>query len=778
MKPLTRILSLCCAATVLWCAELSAQQSAADALQSALYKQQVEGDLEGAISLYAMIAVDHAGDRAIAARALLQMGLAYETFGSEEAVAAYRDLLARYPDQTSATERARDRLAILRPEPSERAGQDVAGLVARRLWSTRGNFFTPGAVSPDGREVVYVQWQRTLEPGNSGFLVAEDVATGEQRVVGRSGGGRALGPDGTYREGEDTYVKSAIWSRDGARVAYSEWANTWDHDVIHVVDADGANDRVVSDNTQNAEVSVKAWSSDGERIFALIRGWDDEIRIASIAVEDGTVTTLKTVGPGLSLTAASLSLSPDDRWLAYSYPPSPGSPPDVFVLAVDGRVETSVAASPATDRNPLWTPEGDRLLFLSDRSGSADFWGVPMSEGRQAGEPVVVSAHAGPVLPLDLTERAGLSYSTDVSETDLRVVSLAYDGGTTDQGPLTDRHVGSNSRPTWSPTGRHVAYLSVRPETGLTPRLYLVVKSMVDGTERDIELDFPLYGETRPSWTDDGRHVLLLASLGAPAADGTPAGRASYRIDIESGVIVREEHFLDYAGFWGTERARHISERQSLRLRELGIRLLGQRDLPSFVRRDAMLRPGERALWVRNGIGWVHAFECAATRAYPQFECLEGHDLIYDEVVPAPRSGYLRGWELSPDGGRLAYLIENREDPVNARDLWIWNLAEPTPALAGTVEVSSGRNALRWTPDGRDVLFLVGATDNQTAVPVQRFRVDSGELEILPTAMTADELAELSFDPNGRRAILATGPRTPRKEIWTLSGFPWEEGGR
>src|SRR5713226_2215734 len=53
-------------------------------MQAAHQKQLVEGQLEEAIQLYKRIVQEHAGNRAVAAQALLEMGQCYEKLGKTE----------------------------------------------------------------------------------------------------------------------------------------------------------------------------------------------------------------------------------------------------------------------------------------------------------------------------------------------------------------------------------------------------------------------------------------------------------------------------------------------------------------------------------------------------------------------------------------------------------------------------------------------------------------------------------------------------------------------
>ncbi len=63
---------------------LSFAQNGHDLFQKALQKERAEGNLEAAIALYARIVEEHASDRALVAKALLQMGQDYERLDRTE----------------------------------------------------------------------------------------------------------------------------------------------------------------------------------------------------------------------------------------------------------------------------------------------------------------------------------------------------------------------------------------------------------------------------------------------------------------------------------------------------------------------------------------------------------------------------------------------------------------------------------------------------------------------------------------------------------------------
>ena len=82
-------------------------------LREALHKQQVQGDLPGAIKIYQQIVSARNGDRSVSGRALLELAGCYEKLG-QQAEAVYQRIVRDFADQPVAVQ-ARARLAALRP---------------------------------------------------------------------------------------------------------------------------------------------------------------------------------------------------------------------------------------------------------------------------------------------------------------------------------------------------------------------------------------------------------------------------------------------------------------------------------------------------------------------------------------------------------------------------------------------------------------------------------------------------------------------------------------
>jgi TolB protein len=68
----------------------------------------------------------------------------------------------------------------------------------------------------------------------------------------------------------------------------------------------------------------------------------------------------------------------------------------IWSVLRDGKDLQPVTEGKYFDHNPVWSPEGRRLFFISDRGGSSDVWCLPLdARGKPAGKPKPVTTGAG-----------------------------------------------------------------------------------------------------------------------------------------------------------------------------------------------------------------------------------------------------------------------------------------------------------------------------------------------------------------------------------------------
>ena len=244
------------------------------------------------------------------------------------------------------------------------------------------------------------------------------------------------------------------------------------------------------------------------------------------------------------------SFSPDGRYIAYDFPPQEDSPKrDIFLLAADGSQETPLIEHPANDLFPFWAPDGKRILFSSDRTGSLGAWLIQVADGKPLGSPEFVKADLGQD-PLGFTRNGAFYYGLTNSVNDVYTATLDLATGTLLSSPTkvsrreTTRDLGLNFAPDWSPDGQYQAYFSQRGRRRVDP-LMIVIHSVDTDEVRDLLPQLPYIQEYRGLRSSPHGQSLLVSG-------GDNKGRYGfYRIDAQTGeatpVVQSDLHIRSYA---------------------------------------------------------------------------------------------------------------------------------------------------------------------------------------------------------------------------------------
>jgi Tol biopolymer transport system component len=105
---------------------------------------------------------------------------------------------------------------------------------------------------------------------------------------------------------------------------------------------------------------------------------------------DGEGGFIDTIGdPGLY---SFIRLSPDDRLLAVTLGDANTGRNDIWVFDVERKVGSRLTFHESNDGNPVWSPDGARIVFASLRNGPADIYVRP-ANGRGDAEPLYASEH-------------------------------------------------------------------------------------------------------------------------------------------------------------------------------------------------------------------------------------------------------------------------------------------------------------------------------------------------------------------------------------------------
>jgi len=663
------------------------------ALHAAMKKETVDGDLKGAIEAYRKLAQSR--DRAIAAQALVRMGECYEKLGDTEARKAYERVVRDFGDQKDLAETARTRLSALGglTHPS--------GITLRKVWESSGE--PTGSPSPDGRYHSFPDWE-------TGDLAVRDLATGQNR---------RLTNKGTWKD-SDEYAEASAISGDGRQIAYA-WCNKEGFYELRVCGIDGSNPRTVyRDREFGYWLEPYQWTADGKQILtALMKREPKEHRIALVPAAGGPARIL----PIRAQLPWYPSLSPDGRFLVYDAYGEKPNERDIFVLSLEAGQEVSLVRHPSSDWGPVWTPDGKKVLFINDRTGTNGLWTIDVVEGKPQGIPQLLKDGLGRVnRPNGFSQQGAFYFSTNTSVEDVYVAELDLTAGKVvrEPAPIAPRLVGSNSAPSWSPDGRRLAYYS-RREGEKPPTL--VILSVETGEARDVPVRLTPEILALVRWFPDGKSLLVSARESGPVRQV-----AFYGVDAQTGD--------------------HRLVRESPGPGPVGAELSPDGKMLFF------FTGGEQELWggvISRDLGTGQEREIARVPG----------------ILPGRGSAEKA---VSPDGRYLAF-----RSPVDES----WTAVRLVPTTGGEVrelyrfQVQSEPalfGQLSWTPDGRNVLF-VRSTGKDGMPELWRMPVAGGDPQ--RTGLSMQGMRVVAPHPDGRRIAFdsSQGSGAPG-ELWVLENIP------
>jgi Tol biopolymer transport system component len=658
-------------------------------MQAAHQKQLVEGQLEEAIQLYKRIVQEHSGNRVVAAQALLEMGGCYEKLGNTEARKAYERLVRDYGDQNEAAARARARLAAL----SGNVASSSSEMVTRRVWAGP-DVDVGGSLSPDGRYLSCVD-------GTTGDLALLDFVTGKKRRL-------------THKASSAEQVEFSAISPDGKEVVYN-WFNKDGSPDLRIVGVDGSAPRILYSD-KGALPAPGDWSPDGKYILTSIYREPSSFQIALISVADGSMRVLKT----LDWFPTNGKFSPDGRYIAYDLAQQQDSGNrDIFLLAADGSREIRVVEHPADDQLLGWTPDGNHILFASDRSGSMSAWAIRVADGKPQGSPELVKSDIGQVIPIGFTRAGSFYYGLVTGTSDIYTADFDPATGKVVTQPEngTQRFVGSNSSPAWSPDGQYLAYIShnrhwlanQRPEV-------ITIRSLKTGEERELppKLSF-LWGPLR--WAPDGRSILA-------SGKDWKVQHGLFRVDAQTGEVTP-------VLLWGDAE----------------------------ISNPAWFPDGKRLLYRRGESG---------TRA----ETILVRDLgtgREKELFRSAAGVKIDDIALSSDGQQVALTLLEKETRSSVLKVLPVAGGDANELVrAKEPEVISG-DALSWSSDSRYIIFGK-ATSQEGKTQLLAISPGGGEPHALGLAMHF--VRDVSFHPDGHRIAFETSPGEGNKiEVWVMENF-------
>jgi Tol biopolymer transport system component/DNA-binding winged helix-turn-helix (wHTH) protein len=567
----------------------------------------------------------------------------------------------------------------------------------------------------------------------------------------------------------------------------------------------------------------------GELDALLAVGVADLIARRGAAVPKPPTLRQVTFGPGLEDEPA---ISPDGKFLAYTTDERGNL--DVVVQPLGGGEPIRIAATDADEAQAAWSPDGTRLAFVSARDHGGRL-GAMLKAGNllalysnsSHGDIYVVPALGG--TPAKLVEDGHYpSWSPDGQKVVftsnrtgvIHLWTVASDGGAPQR--LTPAGSTIDYQPAWSPDGRWIAYGSGEASRG---EAHLAVIPAGGGTSQALTQEFVYV--THPTWAADGGSIVfagerngILNLWRCPVRDGRRSGPLA-RVTIGQGqdtgaAFSRDGRALSFAvlkndlNVWelvlasGTQRpVTHGGAADYPQLSPDGNALLVQSnqtgslavwtvDLqgrylsrltagPTQGPGARWSRDGTRIAWVKDGILQIQPVgSVSALDTHMPSSALEwspdGHRIavgsssgpeveiwIYDTrdgsrraVTSLKQEADYPSW--SPDGKRIVFQLQRG----STREIWIVP-SEGGEARALTKDLEDSHPA--WSPTDPDtVLFL---RDHKRLALLS---VSTGEVRFLPGTPEGSGLLDFpSWSPDGKKVYYSVTRKSG--DVFLLEGF-------
>jgi len=205
------------------------------------------------------------------------------------------------------------------------------------------------------------------------------------------------------------------------------------------------------------------------------------------------------------------SVSPDGKRLLFS---KLVTDRDIVELPLDGSAPRTLLATSLPEFAPTWSPTGDQFAYITRRNGTDELW-VRSAQGNW--DRPVVTAKEFPTLeallsPVFSPDGSRIAYTALLAGSDRRrslAISPASGGAPT--------IVADGYAPSWSPDGRQIAFLWIKPD-GRIPMATISV-----GSDRQPHEIGP--ANNAPEWSPSGQWIAVSTFMGltlvSPDGKGT-----------------------------------------------------------------------------------------------------------------------------------------------------------------------------------------------------------------------------------------------------------------
>ena len=414
------------------------------------------------------------------------------------------------------------------------------------------------------------------------------------------------------------------FTRNG-EIRFLRWEG--DQPRPYIMAGDGSNQRP---ETSVPNLKTGSWSPDGKRVVFSKIG--DDKGTLYMANADGTDEVR------LPFPAGNLQWSGDGSKIVYQYV---GTTSDIYLYSVTTGESTELVVSPAFDSDPAFSPDGERVVFISDRDGNPEIY-IQHLDGSNLTRLTNHPAHDEfPTFSPDGTQ---VVFNSDREDENFDIYIINTDGGGLRR--LTNWRSTEEIRPgCWSADGTQLTLLSNRDGK---PNVY---RMDVEPFSPKPVLSVNDANLTSPSYSPDGKKLLYVSE----AADKTAKVRVR-DLDTQKDEVVTQLEDADAHPKFSPDGSRILFQSRINGNAEICVSNLdgsGMINLTNNPARDvqpAWSPDGSKIVFVSNRDGNYGVFAIYTMNA----DGSNAHRIYYTHSI-----SHFPAW--SPDGGVIVF-TNDKED--------------------------------------------------------------------------------------------------------------------
>jgi tricorn protease len=371
-----------------------------------------------------------------------------------------------------------------------------------------------GSYSPDGKKIAInrkgqVYWRKYYRGAYNTDVTVMDLASKKFT-------------DLTTFEGLDSWP---MWAHDGYIYFVSDRedgkSNTGLTNIWRVSENGGAAQKITA--FTSGDVRFPSISADGKTIV-----FEHDFGVSKLDVATRKVTPIKidissevqenmTEMRSFTSRVDQYNVAPNGRRIVFSIHG------EVFTAPVDGGDLVQITDDPARDQEPVYSPDGKQIAFISDRSGREEIY-------------LIAADGVGGAQRISDQDsiKSNLSWSTDSKLLAFNTLDdklYVFDTGTKQARMAASSTKGNVSGAVWSPDGKWIAYS--KADAARSTNIYLA--PVAGGQERVVTFDSD--GSRQPRFSADSKKLYFLrassAEGGGRGGRGGGGGAQIYVIALE-----------------------------------------------------------------------------------------------------------------------------------------------------------------------------------------------------------------------------------------------------